>query len=69
MKTLFDTEKPMKIAACTYHYHDEYRDVIDLVSRYGFRYETSDGWMLFGLYDEMRPPYFRHGMVRIWANS
>lgn len=66
---LKDSSSKMKIAACTYHLQDEYEQVTHYVKERDWRYETSEGWMLFGLYDNLRPPYFRHGLIRIWTNQ
>lgn len=69
MKGLLDEGKPMKIAACAYHLCDEYQQLKEYATRHGYRHETSEGLMLFGLYDANRPPYFRRGMLRMWANE
>ena len=69
MEGLLKDNAPMKIAACSYHLYDEYENITSYAREKGFRYETSEGWMLFGLYDTCRPPYFRHGLVRMWTGE
>ena len=69
MEGLFVQHYPIKIAACCYHYQGEYDDLKAFASQHDFRHETSTGWMLFGLYDEPQPPFFRHGLLRMWANE
>jgi len=69
MKGILDEGKPIKIAACAYHLCDEYKCLKEYAERHGYRYETSEGLMLFGLYDGNQAPYFRRGMLRMWANE
>ena len=68
MSGLLEAGRSMKIAVSTYHKQEEHAEIAQYAQKRGFRYETSEGWMLFGLYDMPHPPYFRRGMIRIWAN-
>lgn len=58
--------KNMKLACCTYHHHNDAKIIENLVQDIQCSYEFSDGYMLFDQYDEIRPPYFRHGVIRAW---
>jgi hypothetical protein len=69
MKGLLETGKAMKIAACSYHLQDEYAQLKAFAESHGYRYETSEGYMLFDLYDACLAPYFRRGMVRMWVGE
>lgn len=53
-----------KIACCTYHRQHDAEDISRILSELGYKYEFSDGYMLFYLDDNMQYPYFRHGLVR-----
>lgn len=66
---LLDEGHPIKIAACTYHRQEEYEELQRYAQGRGYRSCHSKGWMLFGLYDRPHPPYFRRGIIRIWANE
>ncbi len=66
---LLDEGHPMKIASCTYHLQEEYESLEQYARARGYRCRPSEGWMLFGLYDMPHPPYFRRGIIRIWANE
>jgi len=59
----FKNLKGLKISCCTYHKHDD--DVIceNLLKEIGLKTCFSDGYMLF-IYDELKPPYFRKGILR-----
>ena len=56
----------VKVACCTYHKHDDAREIASFFEQLGFQYEFSDGWMMqWTLEDEpIYPPFFRHGLVR-----
>lgn len=58
----------VKLACCTYHFEDDAKTLVSLFEGMGYRYEFSDGWMLFANYDKtlLNPPYFRHGVIRAW---
>jgi len=56
-----------KVAACTYHYHDDERKLGDLLRSYGFITTHSQGYMIVGL-DDIRPPYLRRGVIRATKN-
>jgi len=57
-----------KVAACTYHYHDDEKKLGDLLRSYGFSTTHSHDYMIVGL-DEIRPPYLRRGVIRATKNG
>lgn len=68
-KEFLSNNHNIKLACCTYHRHDDERNVISLVKEMGFEYELSDGYM-YNIWDEkdMRYPYFRHVLLRGWKD-
>ena len=61
-------QKPynIKIACCTYHRQDDADTIEKIYNEIGFHYEYSDGYILFSLDPNQKPPYFRHGIIRGW---
>jgi hypothetical protein len=55
--------KDIRMACCTYHKHDDASILANIFSALSYETEFSDGYMLF-TYDELKPPYFRKGMIR-----
>lgn len=60
--------KNAKIACCTYHRGNDFNEISALLKGNGFSIEASDGYMIFPLGDELRPPYFRKGVLRAKNN-
>ena len=56
----------IKLACCTYHRQHDAEDVPRLLSEMGYKYEFSEGYMLFYADVNMQYPYFRKGLVRAW---
>ncbi len=48
---------------CTYHRHDDYAALSDKMRDLGFRVTTSRGYMLFVFARDLRPPFFRRGVI------
>ncbi len=48
---------------CTYHRHDDHRRLSEAMRARGFRVDTSPGWMLFVHDRDLRPPFFRRGVI------
>jgi len=53
-----------KIVTCTYHYADAEEKLGNILRSYDYRTTPSSGYMLFSMYDELKPPYFRRGLLR-----
>ena len=63
-KHLLESEKLKKIVTCTYHYADAEEKLGNILDSYGYTITPSSGYMLFSMYDELKPPYFRRGLLR-----
>lgn len=63
-QTLLKTTPHLKVAITTYHKQHDEEEIAAVLKDYGFRTSYSDGYMIF-MYDEnIRPPYFRRGLIR-----
>lgn len=56
--------KNTKIVCCTYHKNDDFEKITSIITKMGYEWECSEGYMLFNLYDNPEYPYFRIGVVR-----
>jgi hypothetical protein len=52
-----------RAVVCTYHRHDDHRQLSETMRAHGFEVATSPGRMLFMLDGDLRPPFFRHGVI------
>lgn len=59
---LLNTQK-IKVAGCVYHHQEDEAILWEKLISAGFQCELSKGYMLF-LFSEMKPPYFRRGLIR-----
>lgn len=55
----------IKLACCTYHRHNDAREIQSLFEEMGYKYEFSDGYMYSGT-NRFKVPEFRHGLIRGW---
>lgn len=53
-----------KIVTCTYHYAEDEQKLGGLLRSYGYVTTPSSGYMIFSMYDSLRPPYFRRGLLQ-----
>jgi hypothetical protein len=60
MKQLINSGNKTKIAICTYHKPNDYKDITDYISGVGMTYSTSKNYMLF----DDKKPFFRRGLIR-----
>lgn len=51
-----------KVALCTYHKPNDDKKFKNILEKYGFKIEFSDGYM--AMLNEDEPPYFRKAMIR-----
>lgn len=56
--------KPLKIALCTYHQHDDYQEFTALLERSGFKVTPSSGYMIFYYDKQLRAPFLRRALIR-----
>lgn len=54
----------IRVACCTYHKHDDASLFEKFFKDLNYQTEFSDGYMLFYFYDNLKPPYFRKGVIR-----
>lgn len=63
-KSMLENRKNIRVVCCTYHKHDD----AELVSRFfeerGYSTEFSSGYVIYYYDKQIRPPYFRRGLVR-----
>ncbi len=63
-KELLDNQKDLKIAICTYHKQDDEKIFSNQFSDLGFNISKPDHHMIFHDDHEIKPPYFRKGLIR-----
>ena len=61
---LKNTDKVVKFAAASYHKQQDYDELKSLFDQMGYVTESSNGYMLYHLYDTPVPPFFRKGIIR-----
>lgn len=62
---VFKSSQNIRCAICSYHRHEDEKEIIKILESYGLKTETSKGYMLF-LYDSyvLANPELRRGIVR-----
>lgn len=63
-ENLLMQKKDVKVACCTYHKNDDAQHLKNFFEQKGFQTEFSDGYVLFPYDEQIKPPYFRRGMIR-----
>ncbi len=58
----------IRVSCCTYHYHDDASLIENFFRRIKYQTEFSDGHTIFSAYDEVKPPFFRKGLIRARNN-
>lgn len=61
---IFEEQKQLKVAICTYHKQNDEKDFNEFLIGKGFKTASSDGYMLFYFDKKMKAPYFRRGLIR-----
>ena len=59
-----ETAKPMKIALCTYHQHDDEREFSSWLKSKQYNVEPSSGYMIFHYDKKLKAPYIRRALIR-----
>ena len=59
-----ESGKVKKIVSCAYHYADDEEILGNFLHSHGYSVTPSHGYMVFSMYDELKPPYFRRGLLR-----
>jgi FkbM family methyltransferase len=52
-----------RAVVCTYHRHDDHERLSEAMRERGFTVTTSPGWMLFVYDRDLKPPFFRRGVI------
>ena len=63
-KRILSEQKPLKVAICTYHKHQDEEEFNSLLIRNGFETTHSDGFILFYYDKKIKAPYLRRGLIR-----
>jgi len=63
-KNFFTSQNKIKLACCTYHKVHHAETISSLLKDMGYKFEFSDGYMLFPWDKNQQPPYFRKGLIR-----
>jgi hypothetical protein len=61
---IFKSQKPFKMALCTYHKNNDEMDFTLLLKNYGFSLTPSQGYMINYYDKKMKAPYLRRGLIR-----
>lgn len=61
---ILQTQRPLKVAVCTYHKAEDEQEFKEFLTRYGFETSHSDGYMLVYTDRNLKAPYLRRGLVR-----
>lgn len=61
---LLSEQRPLKIALCTYHKEQDEKELSEFLAKYDFKISFSDGYMLPIRDKNLKPPYFRRGLIR-----
>lgn len=63
-KRILQHIKPLNVAICTYHKHNDEVEFKDILTSYGFETSYSDGYMLYYFDKKIKAPYLRRGVLR-----
>lgn len=67
MEKLLATNKNIRIAVCTYHGYNDAVEFENYFKQLGFKTEFSSGYMLYYFAKDLKPPYLRKGVLRVWS--
>lgn len=57
--------KRVRGAVCTYHRQEDAQKFEKIFRDMGFQTQFSDGWCIYMESEDLKPPYFRKGLIRI----
>lgn len=58
------SRKNTKIVCCTYHKNGDFERITSILNKMGYKWQCSEGFMLFNMFDDPVYPYFRNGIIR-----
>ncbi|WP_162794071.1 hypothetical protein [Runella rosea] len=61
---LLNKDIDIKVACCTYHKNEDEEYLKFFFDQIGYKSEFSDGFMIYVHDENIRPPYFRKGLIR-----
>lgn len=63
-KELLNNHKGIKMSIASYHKQQDYEELKKIFDELGCYNESSNGYMIFHMYDMPVAPFFRHGLIR-----
>jgi len=66
--SFFSKNTDIRVSCCTYHKHEDADDFKEIFTNLHYNIEYSEGYMLFLSGNDLKPPYFRKGMIRASKN-
>lgn len=66
MDKLLSRNKEIRLAICTYHGFNDALEFEKYFKDKGFKTEFSDGYMLYYFAKDLKPPFLRKGVIRVW---
>ena len=66
MEKLLSQNKDIRLAICTYHGFNDALEFEKYFKDKGFKTEFSDGYMLYYFAKDLKPPFLRKGVIRVW---
>jgi len=66
MEKLLDANLNIRLAICTYHGYNDASEFEKYFKNKGFQTEFSDGYMLYYFAKDLKPPFLRKGVIRVW---
>ena len=66
MEKLLNSNENIRLAICTYHTYNDAADFEKFFRERGFKTEFSNGYMLYYFAKDLKPPYLRKGVLRVW---
>lgn len=66
MEKLLSANKNIRLAICTYHGYNDAIEFENYFKQLGFHTEFSNGYMLYYFAKDIKPPYLRKGVLRVW---
>jgi hypothetical protein len=66
MEKLLSHNKNIRLAICTYHGFNDALEFEKYFKDKGFKTEFSEGYMLYYFAKDLKPPFLRKGILRVW---
>lgn len=63
-KNVLNRGEDIRVACCTYHKQGDAKIIENIFNGLNYKYEYSNGYMLYLEDEELKPPYFRKGLIR-----